>query len=343
MTLHRTLRSLPRIGPLLLMGLAAVIVSPPSAAQRGAPPVQLFKPDALRVFVCGSASPLGNVPDRAQACIAVIAGRRMFLVDAGSRSAANIRAARLPIQRLEGVLLTHFHDDHIADLPRVNQVSWMGVRSEPLTVIGPEGVDRVVSGFNEAYALNRSYRTAHHGEEMLPTKTGPMQSRVIEPGVVLDEDGLVITAFPVDHQPIEPAFGYRFDFAGRSVVVSGDTVATQSLTEAAKDADLLLHDAMSLAMLQQRVSALRAAGNQRTAKIFEDVQDYHALTGDIVELAQRAGVGTVAFYHLIPTPANDMMLKQFMAGVPEGVVVTKDGMLFELAKGAETVEHRQLF
>ena len=337
MFLHYVLR------PFLLMGLLGLVVSPPAAAQRGASSAQLFNPDALRVFVCGSASPLGNVADRAQACIAVIAGRRMFVVDTGSRSAESFRAAGLPIQRLEAVLLTHFHDDHIADLARLNQISWMGVRSEPLTVIGPEGVERVVNGFNEAYALNRSYRTAHHGEELLPARTGPMQSRAIEPGVVLDEDGLVITAFAVDHQPIEPAFGYRFDFAGRSVVVSGDTVATQSLAEAAQDADLLLHDAMSLAMLQQRESALRSAGNQRMAKIFQDVQDYHASTGDVVELARKAGVGTIALYHLIPTPLNDRMLKQFMSGMPEDVIVTKDGMLFELAKDAETVEHRQLF
>ena len=68
------------------------------------------------------------------------------------------------MQHLKGVLLTHYHSDHIGDLPGVNLASWIAGRSEPLAVIGPEGVDEVVTGFNQAYALDRSYRTAHRAK-----------------------------------------------------------------------------------------------------------------------------------------------------------------------------------
>ena len=332
-----------RWSTVLSLGALSLVASVPSSAQLGGPPTGLFEPDALRVLVCGSASPLGNVPDRAQACIAVIAGDQMFLVDVGAGAARNLGRARIPMERLSGVLLTHYHGDHIADLPGVNMASWVAGRAEPLRVIGPEGVDEVVGGFNAAYALDRSYRTAHHGEALLPAKVGPMQGLVIEPGLIHDEGGLEITAFPVDHPPIEPAFGYRFDYLGRSVVVSGDTVATESVEKAAQGADLLLHDAMALPLTQQVGRMLAAAGNERTSQVVEDVQDYHAPTSDIVALAERAGVRKVAFYHLVPAPLNAAMLNQFMAGVPEDVVLTKDGMLFELAKEARTVEQRQLF
>ncbi len=321
----------------------ALALAAPAQPQLGPAPTELFESDALRVLVCGSASPLGNVPDRAQACIAVIAGPRMFLVDTGSGSAKNLGVARLPMDRLAGVLLTHYHSDHIGDLPAVNLSSWISGRDAPLEIMGPEGVSEVVDGFNKAYALDRSYRTAHHGEEILPAKVGPMASRTIESGVILDDGGLKITAFPVDHAPIEPAFGYRFDFLGRSVVVSGDTVATDTLANAAKGIDLLLHDAMALPMVQQIERMMESAGNHRTSKILKDVQDYHAPLEDIFKLAQDAGVRQVALYHLVPAPANATILKQFTEGMPENAVVTNDGMLFELAEGTETVERRQLF
>ena len=313
----------------------------PTQAQLGPPPSQLFEPNALRVFVCGSASPLGNVPDRAQTCLAVIAGERMFLVDVGAGAARNIGRARLPMQNLEGVIITHYHSDHIADLPGVNLNSWVAGRSEPLEVLGPEGIEQVVAGFNQAYALDRSYRTAHHGEELLPAAVGPMSARTIDIGTIYDQDGLTITAFEVDHPPIEPAFGYRFDYLGRSVVISGDSNATESLAKAAKGVDLLFHDAMLLPMLKQLETML--ASNERMQKIVKDVQDYHAPTTDVVELATAAEVRQVAFYHLVPAPANAMILNQFTAGLGDDVVVVADGMLFELPQGSEAIEHRQLF
>ncbi len=333
----------PRASIVALLGAVAWFLSAAGVAQFGAPAPDLLKPDALRVFVCGSASPLGNDPNRAQACIAVIAGEQFFLVDVGAGSAANLGRARLPMGRLSGVLITHYHSDHIADLPGVNLASWVAGRTEPLAVIGPVGVERIVRGFNEAYALDRSYRTAHHGEDLLPAAVGPLKEQVIGEGVILEKDGLEITAFEVEHPPIEPAYGYRFDYAGRSVVVSGDTIATESLAEASKGADLLLHDAMALGVVQQIEGMLSSAGNERMAKVVKDVQDYHATTTSIVELAENAGVRMLAFYHLVPAPPNAAMLGAFTRGLPEGIVVTKDGLLFELPRNTKLVEQRDLF
>ncbi len=138
--------------PLLATAVVSLLGVLPTAAQLGAPPTALFEPDALRVFVCGSASPLGNIPERAQACIAVVAGERIFLVDTGVGSAKNLGIARFPMEHLRGVLLTHYHSDHIGDLPGINLASWIAGRSEPLAVLGPQGVGEVVNGFNQAYS-----------------------------------------------------------------------------------------------------------------------------------------------------------------------------------------------
>ena len=227
----------------VVLGIAAAVALNNPAAQdalfkraasmvMGQPPASL---NGLRVVVCGSASPLGNDPERAQACIAVLTPEHFFLIDVGARSPQRIAQARLPMGRLNGVLLTHFHSDHIAALPDVNLNSWVQGRSAPLNVYGPEGVQHVVDGFNTAYELDRGYRTAHHGADLLPPEVGPLAANTFNPGdVVWRDDTLTVTSLAVAHPPIEPAVGYRIDYGGRSVVISGDTNAADSLFTAAR-------------------------------------------------------------------------------------------------------------
>jgi ribonuclease Z len=304
---------------------------------------ELVAPGALRAMVCGSASPAGVDPKRQQACIAVIAAGRIFVVDVGAGSARNLTRAGLPMERVEAVLLTHFHSDHIGALGDLNLNVWVAGRAEPLRVMGPDGVERVVAGFNEAYALDRSYRTAHHGEEMLPPEVGVMKAETVAAGTIYERDGVRITAFPVDHRPVEPTFGYRFDFGGRSVVVSGDTVKSKSLIEAARGADLLFHDAMAGPFMKTLAEVRRKTGPDRVATLIDDVQDYHATIADVAATATEAGVRSTVLYHLVPVPTNPIVLSQFTQGLPDGIVVAEDGMLFELAEQTETIERSQVF
>lgn len=291
--------------------------------------------DALRVFMCGTASPL-PAPGRAQACVAIYAGGDLYLVDAGAGSAQTMNQHRRAARDLKAILLTHFHSDHIAALYGHNLRSWVAGRPAPLEVIGPPGVEAVTAGFNQAYALDRSYRTRHHGAELLPPALGVMQARAIKPGVVRDAEGLRITAFLVDHSPIAPAYGYRFDYKGRSVVVSGDTVATPTLEAAATGVDLLIQDALSEGLITALAEA-NAQRNPRMARVLLDVLDYHAHTTDAAAFAERAGVRQLAFYHLVPTPSNALMTRIFMRDMPESALLTTDGMTFELPVGSEAI------
>ena len=292
-------------------------------------------PDSLHVFVCGSASPL-PAPGRAQACIAIVAGDDLFLVDAGSGSAQVTMLGRLPVASMRAIFLTHYHSDHIGAIGDHNINSWAAGRSAPLQIVGPEGVEEVVAGFNRAFAMDAAYRTEHHGMALMPPELGVLAARTIEPGLVHDEDGLRIRAFAVDHAPVAPAFGYRFDYRGRSVVVTGDTVVVPSLVAAAEGVDLLLTDALA----EHLVLALARANEQanpRGAQILRDVLDYHAHTDDLVALAERAGVRQLALYHLVPAPANAFMEDVFRRGLPDDVILTVEGMRFELPVGSDEV------
>lgn len=293
--------------------------------------------DGLRVFLCGTASPL-VAPGHAQACVAVLAGEDLYLVDAGMGAAGTFAFSGESLVPLRAVLLTHFHSDHITGLPDVNLNSWVAGRRQPLQVVGPLGVGRVVAGFNEAFALDYGYRVAHHGAAMLPLELAVLEARTMAAGVVLDQGGLVVTAFPVDHAPVAPAFGYRFDYRGRSVVVSGDTLVTDSLRTAAQGADLLLHDALSLPIVRALEEGARAAGQLRLAKIMADIPSYHAHAAQLGELAASAGVRQLALYHFVPVPRNLLMRQVFRRDLPANAMLAEDGLVVELPGGSSAID-----
>ncbi|MEE4302317.1 MAG: MBL fold metallo-hydrolase [Pseudomonadales bacterium] len=311
---------------LMARGLDARMGQAPQAPPEG----------GIRVFMCGTSSPLPN-PDRAQACVAVLVDDRIFVVDAGAASAGVASTGPLALENLRALLVTHYHSDHIADIPEFNLISWVAGRPAPLQIIGPAGVETVVSGLNRTYALDNSYRVAHHGAELLPPELGVLEARTIEAGVIIDEDGLVITAFPVNHAPISPAVGYRFDYGGRSVVVTGDTIVTDGLEAAARDADLLLSDGLSTPIVQAMEKAARENGQPRRAKIFFDIQDYHASITSMVEMAERVGVRQLAFYHLVPAPANALLERIWRRDLPDDVMLTDDYMTFDLPAGSDAI------
>lgn len=318
--LGRALLTLPAVQDMVLERGIAII------AKRGAEPLPDSK--SLRVYVCGSASPLGM--GQAQACIAVVTPEHFFLIDSGAGSTDNISRLGLPTSELDGLLLTHFHSDHIAEIYEINLNSWVQGRPQPLTVYGPQGVAEVTNGVNATYRQDRIYRTGHHGEDLLPPALGVLAHKTIVPGIILDDGDLKITAYLAEHPPIHPAVGYRFDYRGRSVVISGDSNVTGETLKIVDGADLLLHDALSLPTVTALSDALGAVGQSRQSKIVSDVMDYHASTDSLIVLAEQSNVDMVAFYHLVPVPPNSVVEDIFMRGAPDNFLLTEDLMWFDL-------------
>ncbi len=315
-------------------------------------PEYLFEEDALRVLLCGTGSPLPHAT-RAKPCVAVFGAGRFWVVDAGPGSWNRLALLRVDGSRIGGVLLTHFHSDHIGDLGEFGMNTWVMGRPGPLHVLGPPGVERVVAGFDEAYALDTQYRIAHHGAELLPADAGRLLARSIPgPGseggssLAIDEGGLRITAFLVDHDPVQPAYGYRFDWRGRSVVVSGDTTKHRGLVEAARAADVLVHEAQANHLVAMIGEAAEEAGRWRVAKIMADIPTYHTSPVEAAEIANEAGVAWLVLYHLTPPPPLRIFERIFARGVsevrPEGWLLATDGLLLELPIGSSEIRTRRL-
>lgn len=332
---------MPAVQDALIRRIVARAVS-----DSGAP---LFADDALRVLLCGTSAPLPH-PSRAKACVAVFAAGRFWIVDTGPGSWNHLALWHVDGKRIGAVLFTHFHSDHIGELGEFNLQTWGAGRPGPLRVVGPPGVERVVAGFQEAYALDTGYRIAHHGADFLVESISRMQPTPIDatraPAVVLEEGGLTITAFPVDHRPIVPAYGYRFDYKGRSVVVSGDTTKSASLIAAARGADVLVHEAQANHLIAIIGEEAAAAGRDRVAKIMHDIPSYHSTPVQAAEVANEAGVDLLVLYHLNPPPPNRFVERVFMRDVaavrPKGVELGNDGLLVELPIGSDAITVRTL-
>jgi len=309
-------------------------------------------PDGLHVALCGSGAPL-NDPRRAQPCVAVIVGTRLYVIDTGPGSMRKFELMRLNPGQVRGVLLTHFHSDHIGDLGELLLKHWVGGSTQaPLEVFGPPGVEKVVQGFNLAYALDSGYRVLHHGPEVAPPSGAGGAARPFSfaPGqdhtVIIDEDGLTVTAFLVDHGPVKPAVGYRFDYKGRSVVISGDTSPTPSLRLQAKGADLLVQEALQPVLVQVLRDVAEKSNRPNMAKILSDIQNYHTSPEDAARMAQEAGVRHLLFYHVLPPLPVSMLKAAFLGDAKKiyhgPITLGEDGMLFSLPAGSEKIARKWL-
>jgi ribonuclease Z len=303
-----------------------------------------FADDALRVALCGTSAPLPSAA-RAKACVAVFAGGRFYVVDAGPESVENLVLWRIPLSKIGGVLLTHFHSDHIGDLGELQLQTWVGGRPEPLAVYGGPGIEQVVAGFNQAYRQDQGYRTKHHGEKVMPSATWGMVAHAVEldgpptdaldrTGLVLEDGALRITAIEVNHAPITPAYAFRFDYKGRSVVVTGDLKNHPPLVRAARGADLLVSEAIAPSMTRALGTAARSIGNEKTAAVMHDIEDYHITPEQAAAIANEADVRLLAFYHLLPAPDGFLARRLFAHGVNDvragDWTIADDGSLYTL-------------
>jgi len=295
----------------------------------------------LHVVLVGTGGPFPNT-ERVSVATAVIAGGEFIMVDTGPGTVRNALLQQLPMGSLSAVFLTHFHSDHIADLGEANMYSWVqGNRKNRLEVFGPPGVEKVVRGYALAYEQDSLYRTAHHGEDVAPPEGARPIAKPItiqdpdQAELMFDRNGLKAWAFRVDHFPAKPAIGFRFEFKGKKVVITGDTKQTGTLARHADKADLFICEALDAKTIHLAARVAKEADQSSLSKIFTDITDYHLTPLQAAEIAQKAGVKKLVFYHVVPPPTNFILKRRYLKGVKAAydgdVKIGEDGMTFTFA------------
>ena len=215
---------------LCILLLLAACASPAAFAQE------------IKVTLLGTGTP-APVMNRFGPSILVEAGGQKFLFDAGRGALQRLTQLKLSWRDVNGVFLTHLHSDHVVGFPDLWLTGWLTAQREaPLHVWGPKGTKNMMSHLEQAYEFDIRMRLA---DEHASATGVVILASDIASGFVVEKNGVKITAFDVDHAPVEPAFGYRIDFAGRSVVLSGDTRFSENLIRHAAGVDVLVHEVIA--------------------------------------------------------------------------------------------------
>jgi len=267
---------------------------------------------ALIAILLGTGYPRPDA-NHAGPSTAIVAGDQWFVVDAGRGATMRIAATDLQYANLQAVFLTHFHSDHTAGLPDLFDTSWQfGRKTRPLELYGPPGVSRLAKAMLEFFRDDIHYR--RDLLEKHPAAGATIDPHVVREGVVYDKDGVRVTAFAVDHRPVEPAFGYRFDCGGRAIVVSGDTRPTPNLVKFAKGADVLVLEAY----LPEHFLKVD------TPEVAARLMRYHTSAEEAGQLAAEAGVKTLVLTHLIPAGAAETFRERAAKAFKGRIVVGDD-------------------
>ena len=234
------------VGFLLLGGAGLVgVVSP----VRGASEPTVIRQAAnasqsdFRVTLLGTASPQPR-PDRFGPSTLVQAGDQTFVIDAGRGVPIRLRQLGVPLGKVDVLFLTHYHSDHTSGIPDLWLTGWLPApyaqRQTAFRVIGPIGAKKLMDGLEQAYALDIKIRL--EDEKLPPAAIQRQVEEFDRDGVVYDQRGVKVIAFEVDHgAAIKPAYGYRVEYGGRAVTISGDTRSSENVIKNGSGADLLIH------------------------------------------------------------------------------------------------------
>jgi len=328
------------VGFLLIQANRSTIIASQIERQVGdAIAAQQVGDEVFEIVFCGTGSPQFQ-PDRGQPCTAIVANGKLFVFDTGQGAAQGLQSAAVPFHSLEAVFLTHLHSDHMSGLGDVLHNSWLYGRQQQVEIVGPPGTERLRDGVAESFAADLDERWNTLGSEYRAADTSMGIGREVlvagdELAVVYEQDGVRISAFRVEHPNWAHAYGYKFEFQGKVVVISGDTRYAANLVNHSRDADILIHEALNVDMMKTIAGALREHGGGIDPERMDLIISVHTPTDELAKLATEAAVDRLVLTHLIPPiPANGFVEAEFTAGMDKlykgEITVARDGMRIDM-------------
>jgi len=219
----------------------------------------------IKVTLLGTGTPFPNAA-RFGSAILVEAGGEKLLFDCGRGAVIRLTQAGVPLDSVDALFLTHLHSDHTVGIPDLWLTGWFLGRDHPFRVWGPPGTREMTEYLSRAFQFD--VQTREHTEN-LPPKGAEIDAKEIEQGDVYVHGPLRVSAFLVDHGPVKPAFGYRIDYSGHAVVISGDTRFSQNLVNFSKGADCLIHVAWLAGSKNPTPEVLRSlASGEDAGRVF---------------------------------------------------------------------------
>lgn len=261
----------------------------PTLAQVGQPLYPPLQSQELRVTLLGTGAPPPTMR-RFGPGVLVQAGGQNLLIDSGRGVTQRLFQLGIKLGAVDAVFITHLHSDHIVGIPDLWLTGWLEAayaqRNGPFRIWGPAGTRSMMGYLEKAYAWDINQRIADQG--LKAENVAVVANEVTDAAVVYQSNGLKVTAIEVDHGDLlKPAFGYRVDYDGRSVVISGDTKPNENLIRRAAGTDLLIH----------QVAAVQPELLKNP--VYQVILDHHTKPEEAGEVFTRIRPKLAVFYHFV--------------------------------------------
>jgi len=273
--------------------------------------LQAAAPARTQVVLLGTGSPPAD-PLRSGPATAIVVADTSYLVDLGpgivrrAAAAAQKGIPSLAANRLQTAFITHLHSDHTVGYPDLIFSTWVQGRRAPLQVYGPAGLADMTKHIMQAWQADIDIRTK--GMEQRTTTGLDVEAHEITPGIVYQDARIKVTAFPNAHGEWTSTFGYRFDTADRSIVVSGDTNPSDALIRQCQRCDVLIHEAYS--------DTYRPAD---MANWLDYRSRYHTTTSQLAQIAAKTNPALLIIHHRgVGLGDREISEAQYIAEVHKG-------------------------
>jgi ribonuclease BN (tRNA processing enzyme) len=254
------------------------------------PPAQEPSMRLVLLGTGGGPSPKRGVSGPAQV---IVVGDTLYVVDCGDGVARQLVSADLSLLKLRHIFITHHHSDHNADYGNLFWLAWASGLATRVDAWGPPPLARMTQLFLEMNAYDIRTRIIDEGRPPLAPLVHAHEFS--EGGSVMKDDNVTVTAARVDHPMVVPAFAYRFDGPGRSIVISGDTARSDRLVELARGADILVHEALWVPAVDRIL-----VRDPHASTLRKHLLDSHTAAEDCGKVAHAAGVKTLVLSHFVP-------------------------------------------
>jgi ribonuclease BN (tRNA processing enzyme) len=278
-----------------------------------------------RVVMLGTGTPRPD-PDRSGPATAIVAKGTPYLVDFGPgvvrRAAAafeqGVKAFGAGAVNIKTVFLTHMHSDHTVGYPDLIFTPWVMGRTEPLEVYGPKGIKEMTEHILQAWQVDIDGRA--NGLNQHNSTGYQVNAQEIVPGLVYRDHNIRVTAFSVRHEEMVDSFGYRFDTAERSIVISGDTAPTQSLLDHSRGCDVLIHEAYSMASYRNVSPRSQEFRRSHHTSSIELAEIANAIRPDLLIIYHRSNAGA----RMAKPEPEDVLLEEIRQRYSGRVVAAHD-------------------
>lgn len=255
---------------------------------------------------------------------AIVVDDTAYVVDCGDGVARQLVLAGVALRGVRHIFITHHHSDHNADYGTLLLLAWAAGLRTPVDSWGPPPLRGMTDLVFQMNAADIDARTVD--EKRVPLRPLVQAHELRDGGLVMQDANVRVTAALVHHPPMVPAFAFRFDAADRSVVISGDTTPTERLVTLARDADILVHEALyDAAAVERLIASVPNAMDLRRS-----ILSHHTTAEEAGRTAAAAGVRTLVLSHLIPAedPAitEDMWIAAARKHFSGRIIVAKDLM-----------------